>query len=82
MMKDKYIKFELNIQLLYMYHRSNDDSVCTVSVYKFYSFLLGNDLQSSRTNIRPVQKKKKSVYVVVVNFISFRLLVYTPSIPL
>ena len=60
-MNDNYIKFEFKIQFLYMYHGYNDDSVCTVSVYKFYSFLLGNDLQSSRTNIRPVQKKKKRI---------------------
>ena len=35
-MNDNYTKFEFEIQLLHMCHKSNGDSIYTVNVYKIY----------------------------------------------
>ena len=38
-MNDKYVNFEFKIQLFHICHKSNDDSVYAISVYKIYSYL-------------------------------------------
>ena len=40
-MKDKYAKFEIEIQLVHACRGFNDDSVYTVNKYKIYSNNLG-----------------------------------------
>ena len=39
-MNDNYINFEFEIQFLHICHGSNDDSICTVSLYKIYSNII------------------------------------------
>ena len=41
-MNDNYAKFEFEIQFLRICHKSNDDSVYTVSVGKIYSYFNPN----------------------------------------